>query len=169
MPLTYLDQNALIELGRRARGDQFGKKLVSGTGAGLLTIVVSLWHLIETAHTPNLGSALELAEFIDSLKPFWLLERRDIQRLDVEEDFYRFLRLDYPSKPRVTTRSAVVAALNGAEDAPRFDIPSPSFVQRWVTQPEHLISYQLCLMWMRSSPTTAFSGKYTLRHRRRVT
>ena len=81
---------------------------------------------------------MELAEFIDSLKPAWLLERRDIQRLDVEEDFFRFLKLEYSHKPRTTTRSAVFAALNKQKDSPKFDIPSRDFVKQWIEHPEQL-------------------------------
>lgn len=136
MPQTYLDQNALLALGFSARSPEFRKKLDGAIESGSLAAVVSSWHLIETAHTSKLENAIELAEFIDSLKPAWLLERRDIQRLDVEEDFYRFLGLDYPSKPRVTTRSAVFAALNRQKDGGRFDIPSPRFVKQWVEHPE---------------------------------
>jgi len=123
MQLTYLDQNALLGIGFKARSPEFRKKLDSALESGSLTVIVSSWHLIETANTSNKAMAIELAEFIDSLKPSWLLERRDIQRLDVEEDFCRFLRLEYPAKPRVTTRSAVFAALNNQKDAPKFDIP----------------------------------------------
>ena len=82
--------------------------------------------------------AVELAEFIDSLKPAWLLERRDIQKLDVEDDFFRFLGLGNPGKPRVTTRSAVHAALLGQKDSPRFDIPSRDFVKQWIEHPEQV-------------------------------
>jgi hypothetical protein len=103
-----------------------------------LSVVVSSWHLIETANTTNLGNATELAEFIDSLRPAWLLERRDIQKLDVEEDFYRYLGLDHQTKPRVTTRSAAVAALNNQKDAPKFDIPSVNLVKQWIEHPEQL-------------------------------
>jgi hypothetical protein len=138
MPLTYLDQNALIELGRMARNPEFRKKLDSAIESGSFAAVVSSWHLIETAHTSNLANAIELAEFIDSLKPSWLFERRDIQKLDVEEDFHRFLKLDYPTKPRVTTRSAVFAALNNQKDSQKFDIPSPNFVKQWIEHPEQL-------------------------------
>jgi hypothetical protein len=106
LQLTYLDQNALIELGRRARGVEPRQKPDSIIESGCVNFVVSLWHLIETANTTNLTNAIELARFIDSLRPKWLLERRDIQKLDVEEDFYRFFKLDYETKPRVTTRSA---------------------------------------------------------------
>src|SRR5260370_5685286 len=96
MPLIYLDQNALIELGVKARRADFRRKLDKVIGSGAMTVVVSSWHLIETANTSNLANAEELAEFIDSLKPAWLLERRNIQKLDVQEDFWRFLKLDFP-------------------------------------------------------------------------
>jgi hypothetical protein len=103
-----------------------------------LTIVVSPWYLIETAHQRNLDLAIDLAEFIDSLKPAWLLERHDILKLEVQEDFYRFLKLDYSSKPRVTTRSAVLAAWTGHRDAPRLDLPSSQFVRSWIEHPEQM-------------------------------
>jgi hypothetical protein len=138
MMLTYLDQNALIELGVKARDSKFRKKLDESLGIGSLTVVVSSWHLIETANTRNLDRAVELAEFIDSLRPAWLLERRDIQRLEIEDDFYRFLGLDFQTKPRVTTRSAVFAALHNRADAPRFDIPSRDFVRQWIEHPEQV-------------------------------
>jgi hypothetical protein len=115
MPLTYPDQNALIALGVKARKPEFRKKLDSALESGSFSVVVSAWHLIETANTNNLEGAVELAEFIDSLRPAWLLERRDAQQLEVEEDFCRFLKLECPTKPRVTTRSAVVGGLEQTE------------------------------------------------------
>jgi hypothetical protein len=138
MPLTYPDQNALIALGVAARKADFRKKVDSALESGTLSVVVSTWHLIETANTKNLARATELAEFIDSLKPSWLLERRDAQKLEVEEDFCGFLKVECPAKPRVTTRSAALAALNGQKDAPKFDIPSPAFVKQWIEHPDQL-------------------------------
>ena len=94
--------------------------------------------LIETANTNNLANAVELAEFIDSLKPTWLLERRNIQKLDVQEDFWRFLGMDFQNRSRVGSRSAVIAALNGQADAPKFNIPSRDFVEQWISHPDQL-------------------------------
>jgi hypothetical protein len=138
MPLTHPDQNALIALGVKARNPEFRKKLDCALESGSFSVVVSTWHLIETANTTNLEKAVELAEFIDSLKPAWLLERRDAQKLEVEEDFCGFLKLECPTKPRVTTRSAALAALNRRSDAPKFDIPSRAFVKQWIEHPEQL-------------------------------
>jgi hypothetical protein len=138
VPITYLDQNAVIDLGVRARRAEFSKKLDAAIGSGAFTPMVSSWHLIETANTTNLANAIELAEFIDSLKPVWLLERQSIQKLDVQEDFCRFLKVGCSHRPRVTTRSAVIAALNGGADAPKYDIASRDFVKQWIEHPEQL-------------------------------
>ena len=79
-----------------------------------------------------------MAEFIDSLKPAWLLERRDAQRLEVQEDFCEFVKVDFPISPRVTTRSAVVASILGNTGAAKFDIPVRAFVKQWIEHPEQL-------------------------------
>jgi hypothetical protein len=69
MPLTYPDQNALLALGFTAQEAEFRKKLDAAVESGALTLVISSWHLIETAHTTNVASAMRLADFIDSLRP----------------------------------------------------------------------------------------------------
>src|SRR5260370_7698196 len=125
MPLTYLDQNALIHLGFKALGNSaLRAKIDAAVESGALTVVVSSWHLIETANTTKLENAVKLADFIDSLKPAWLLERYDIQKVEVSEDFFRFAKVDHPNQPRVTTRPAPIAALNKPKDDPKFNIPS---------------------------------------------
>jgi hypothetical protein len=138
--LTYLDQNALIKVGFKALGDPaFRAKLDAAIDSGRLTVVVSTWHLIETANTPNLANAVKLAEFMDSLKPAWLLEKYDITKLEVHEDFFRFARLPHDVQARVRTRSAAIAALNKEKYDPKFDIPSRAFVKQWIEHPEQLL------------------------------
>ena len=137
--LTYLDQNALIKLGFKALGsEEFRAKIDAAIESGSLTVVVSSWHLVETANTTKLENALKLADFIDSLKPKWLLEKYDLTRLEVHEDFFRFAKLDYEAQERVGTRSAAIAALSKAKDNPRFDIASRAFVEQWINHPEQL-------------------------------
>jgi len=138
MPLTYLDQNALIKLGVQARQSQFRRKIDSALASGCLNVVVSSWHLIETAHSARLEPALELAEFIESLRPAWLFERHDLLKIEVSEDFFKFASIPYPVTPRVTTRSAVIAALSNKPDGPRFDIPAQRFVKQWWENPDQL-------------------------------
>jgi len=139
MALTYLDQNALIALGKRARQPGFRKTLDAALESRSLTAVVSPWHLIETAHSTRLPPALELAEFIDSMRPMWLFERHDVLRLEVAEDFYRFACVNFSPTPRVATRSAVIAALSRKPDSPRFDIASARFVKQWWERQEQLL------------------------------
>lgn len=171
MPQTYLDQNALLGLGFKARNTGFRKKLDEALASGL-SVVVSSWHLIEIANTSNIAMAEELADFMDSLNPGWLLERRDIQKLDVEDNFYSFLRLNNPQKPRITTRSAVHAALNKSSDSPRFDIPSRKFVKQWIEHPEQLEplkqAYQSGVASLIRLRELVRAGKITEELRRRV-
>ena len=72
-PLTYLDQNAVIYLEQAANDPAFRAKLDAAIQSGKLTVVLSSWHLIETAKTTDIAKAVRLAEFIDSLRPIWLL------------------------------------------------------------------------------------------------
>ena len=139
---TYLDQNALIQLGRKARDPEFRKRLDAAIASGSFRTVVSSWHLIETAHTTNVANAVELAEFIDSLNPLWLYERRNLQIMDVGDDFFRFLKIDHQPEPRLVTRSAVIAAINGAKDGPGFDISSRRMVEQWLRFPDQLKSVE---------------------------
>src|SRR5579864_7110659 len=137
--LTYLDQNALINLGRKVlANDQLRTKLNHAIGSGALTVVVSPWHLIETAHHVKTEKAIQLADFIDSLRPAWLLERYDVRTLEVHEDFFKFARIEAPKKERVTTRSAAWAVMFHEADSARFDIPSAKFVKQWIEHPEQL-------------------------------
>jgi hypothetical protein len=137
-PLVYLDQNAVITLGRNAQDDAFKERLCKALESHALTVVVSSWHLIETANTKNVQNAIRLAEFIDSLQPAWLLERYDIQKIEIHDEFFKFARIPYQAPPKVTTRSAVIAALSRKRDGSRFDIPSRKFVEQWIANPDQL-------------------------------
>ena len=138
MALVYLDQNAVIKLGFKAEHASFREKLDKAIAAKSISFLVSMWHLIETAHTPKLENAVALAKFIDSLLPMWLLERRDIQRIEVEEDFFRFSKIKYEPAPRITSRIAAVASLNKQTPTAKHDIPSERFVTQWIEHPELL-------------------------------
>jgi hypothetical protein len=137
--LVYLDQNALIGLGLKAQKDPYlYKRLYSKIERGSLRTVVSSWHLIETAKSTNIDSATRLADFIDSLRPLWIYERRNLQKLDVQEDFFRFLKIEFTVTPRVTTKAAVIAALFEQPPSSKYDIPSRDFVKQWMQHSEQL-------------------------------
>lgn len=139
MPLTYTDQNALIKLGFKTLGDStFCATVVAAVKSGARRVVVSTWNLVETANTQNIENARKLAEFMDSLQPQWLLERYNIQELEIHEDFFRFARIPFEPKPRVGSRSAAISSLNGQKDDPKYDIPSRAFVEQWIKNPDQL-------------------------------
>lgn len=66
----------------------------------------------------------------------WLLERHNIQTLEVREDFYRFAKLKFEATPRLGTLSYVIATLNGDKDSPKYDIRPRAFVEQWINHPE---------------------------------
>lgn len=133
--LTYLDQNALINLYRRC--DQLRR--IETAVRTKRRIVLSPWHLVETANTRDLRKAVDLADFIDGLDCLWLLERRSLQRLDVAEDLWRFAALHYDPAPRIVARREALADLNRESASPKFDIPSRAFVKGWIKHP-HLLA-----------------------------
>ena len=138
MPTTYLDQNALIGLGRKARGSAFRMKLDDVLDSGALRVVLSLWHLVETAHTTKLENAIELAQFIESLRPAWLFERHDVLLMEVAQDFYKYAHIEYDAAPRISTFSVMFAAMNRSANGPRFDIRLDWFVRQWWNHPDQM-------------------------------
>jgi hypothetical protein len=137
--MVYLDQNALISLGLRVQKDPLLKeRLYKRIGDGSLRIVVSPWHLVETAQTANINSATRLADFIDSLNPLWIHERRELQKLDVQEDLYRFCKIDFQTTPRASSKAAVIGALFGDGALQKYELPSRDFVRGWIKHPEQL-------------------------------
>jgi hypothetical protein len=137
MILTDLDQVALIKLGRRARKPEVRQE-VEVSLRDSPKIVLSLWHLVETANTSNNDNKRELAKFIDSMNLSWLLDRFDLQKSEVAEDFFRFANIQYEPPEHVTTRSGVFAAINGRSDNPRFDIPAVRVIEQWEQHPRQL-------------------------------
>jgi hypothetical protein len=109
MALIYLDQNALIAVGRKARHPDFRRKLDIFAGQGQGTIVLNWWHLIESSYGASVKNCEELGNFIESLRCSWLLERFDILRLDVADDFCRFANISTEHVPRIVSFSGMLA------------------------------------------------------------
>lgn len=137
----YLDQNALIHLFQKGAG------AVSRWAASRdVLFVVSPWHLVEIANVQNpsdMDKAMALADFVDQAANVWLLERRDLQRLDVADDFCTFARLPPPRSPRLVTRRGALASLNREPEGAKFDLPSRDFVRRWIEKPRLLEPFRL--------------------------
>jgi hypothetical protein len=117
-------------------------KLDEVLDSGALRIVLSLWHLVETAHTPKLENAIELARFIESLRPAWLFERHDVLLMEVAEDFYKYAHIEFERAQRISTFSAMYAALNRSADGTRFDIRPERFVAEWWNHPDQMQSLE---------------------------
>jgi hypothetical protein len=131
MSLTYLDQNALIELGHKSRKAEFRAKLNVALESGSLTIVASITHLIETANTTNRQNAITLAESLESLKPAWLV--LNPRRLEIAEDFYRFANIACSSSERVISGSHGFAHGVGQ---PSLNATPKQFVEELINHPE---------------------------------
>ncbi len=82
MPRIYLDQMALIALGRRKlSAEEAGVR--NCIEQGRVTLVLSPAHWVDTAGGSSTQRSRELAQFIDSLRPVWLRERISIHRLEI--------------------------------------------------------------------------------------
>jgi hypothetical protein len=137
--LIYPDQNALIGLGLRVQRDKLlRKRLYVRIKNGSLRFVVSTWHLIETAQTTNVNSATRLADFIDTLMPRWIHERRALQKMAVKHDFYRFCNIQSDELHPTTSKAAVIGALFDDGPKAKYDIPARDFVRQWIEHPEQL-------------------------------
>lgn len=90
MPVRiYCDHSFLIKLGL-APAD-YKARLHRAIQAQELAFVVSTWHWVEMARSPNSSIALRLADFIDSLNPLWLRNRRHLQRDEVAGALFQSL------------------------------------------------------------------------------
>ncbi len=132
----YLDQNALINACDRARGDHaFRSALRDPTPDGHCRIVLSAWHWVETSRARDVGRAAELADFMDGLSPGWLRDRRDLERIEVEERFYRFVGVEYSRPQAIITRAELAAAVSGLPRGRKINDSSREIVTVWIKNP----------------------------------
>lgn len=139
MPSIYLDQNALINSGLKGRSNaSFQSKLTGAIVAGTFTPIVSAWHWVEASRTRNIASAGQLADFIDSLNPGWLRERRDLEKTEVHESFFRFCGVPIEATAAIVRRIDLIAAINDLPVHPAVDRTSRQFVEGWINHPESM-------------------------------
>src|SRR5690242_12008069 len=112
-PRIYLDQNAVIYLYEESLKAPASRERLSQTIVDeKIRITLSPWHWVETARTKDLAKALPLAEFMDSLRPVWLRDRRDLERIEVENQFFKFAGIPYLPSPPFVTRAELLTAMN---------------------------------------------------------
>lgn len=81
MPRLYLDQDALIRVGRNTSDSvEVARRIADGR----FTLVLSTAHWLDTAGGNSDDNSRELAGFIDSLRPLWLRERISLFRLECQ-------------------------------------------------------------------------------------
>lgn len=83
MPHIYLDQNALIVLGRKKLTTEEAE-VRRHIEQGRATLVLSPAHWVDTAGGGSEQSSRGLARFIDSLHPVWLRERINLHQLEIQ-------------------------------------------------------------------------------------
>src|ERR1700685_2781878 len=84
MPRVYLDQDALIRLGRR-NPDGDVAEVRRRIEARELTLVLSTAHWLDTAGGNSDENSRQLARFIDLLGPRWLKERLNLFHLEIHD------------------------------------------------------------------------------------
>src|SRR5712692_7518243 len=129
-PTIYLDQDALINLYEESvKTPGFKDKLTKATADAQVTIVLSPWHWVETAQTKDLTRALPLAEFMDSLRPGWLRDRRHLETTEVEQKFFQFAGISYAPRGAIVTRAELLTEMNGFYVSPERAPTSREFVE----------------------------------------
>ena len=128
MPLrVYCDQNFLIQVGHANGG--YKNRLSRMITDGQICFVVSAFHWLEMARGANPANGLALADFVDSLNPLWLRERKILQTHEVAAQFYQWLNIAYARPSALTSRSELISDLSGSPIAATQPLQSRDFVQ----------------------------------------
>jgi hypothetical protein len=136
MPSVYLDQNALINAGLKASSDaSFHTKFHGALANQDFEVVLSAWHWVEAARGTNRASASRLADFMDSLNPRWLRERRDLERIEVHTAFFGFCGIPFDPPSPTLTRVELIAQLNRVPVHASLDRSSRASVEGWIDNP----------------------------------
>jgi hypothetical protein len=136
-PTVFLDQDALINLYEaRSQSGEFDERLRQIVAERSISFVLSPWHWVETARTKDLSRALPLAEFMDSLGPTWLRDRRHLAMMEVQRRFFQFVGIPYGLTGPIVTRSELLSEMNGFHVSPERAPSSREFVEGWIKSPE---------------------------------
>jgi hypothetical protein len=111
MPLIFCDVNFIVTAHQET--EAYKQHLIQLATAGTVTFVLSPMHWVEAAEDNSAARAASKADFMDSLQASWLYERFSIQRREVSEAFFRFLRIPTAPPQMATTVCNVIADLVG--------------------------------------------------------
>jgi hypothetical protein len=110
LPLFYCDQNVISTFDEQDAA--FKTRLLKHLADKSVQIVLSSWHWCEMARNATREDALRQAEFADTLRPIWLRERLPLEREEVAEAFFSWLRVPFVAKTATTSLAGVISELN---------------------------------------------------------
>jgi len=89
VPLTYCDHNFIATALQEP--EAYPNHLRQLVESGTVTFVLSPMHWLDAAEDADICRGDAKADFMDSLQPRWLFDRRSIQRKEVTSQFFRFV------------------------------------------------------------------------------
>jgi hypothetical protein len=136
LPLFYCDQNVLSTFA--VQDDGFKIRLRERLAERAVQIVLSSWHWCEMARNATRQEALRQAEFADTLYPTWLRDRVHLQREEVADAFFSWLRVPFVPQSPTTSLAGVVSELNGIPIQRAEGITSSDVVGGWYAREDLL-------------------------------
>jgi len=111
VPVFYCDHNFIVTALQEP--EHYKDHLRQLVANGVVMFVLSPSHWIEAAEDDDAARATAKADFMDSLRPRWLYERRAVQRKEVADAFFRFANIPADGPQMIGAVSDVIADLAG--------------------------------------------------------
>jgi hypothetical protein len=125
MPTIYCDHNFIATALQQA--EAYRNQLRDLATGGTVTFVLSPMHWVDAAEDRDVARGNAKADFMDSLQPRWLFDRRSIQRKEVTSRFYQFLGINCDAPQIMGDIADVIFDLTGQ----RGDRSSRAFVNHF--------------------------------------
>jgi hypothetical protein len=122
VPLFYCDHNFVSNALQAS--SEYREHLRALVRQGTIRFVLSPMHWVDAAEDADVERGNSKSDFMDSLTPDWLLDRRSIQRNEVASEFFRFLKIPRPRATIMGTIADIIHDLVGQ----KADRSSRSFV-----------------------------------------
>jgi len=137
MKTIYIDHNILVYLveTQNKEEDEALANILESQG---ITFLCSLWNLAETSNGKNYNQSLNLAKFLDNIKPQWILERLNIQEEEVKNFIYsNYYKIEYePVSPIRSYLSEVFSYM--ASDSVLIGTTAEKIVGSWLRNPSYM-------------------------------
>ena len=114
MPLFYCDQNFVIRA--HDSPEIYRKHIQELASAETVTYVLSPWHWVDMAEDADVPRGMSVADFVDSLRPAWMYDRRNIQEEEVSSAFFQFVPLQIEPPQMIGRIGDVIFELTGVRE-----------------------------------------------------